>query len=498
MTEEIEPHIYKKFEILQKLGKGAYGIVWKAVERKTKQVVAVKKVFDAFHNDTDAQRTFREVMILQELDHENMIKLYNVIKAENNKDLYLIFEYMETDLHAVIRAGILEEIHKVYIVYQILKSLLYLHTGGIIHRDLKPSNVLINSECLVKIADFGLARSIQSYDDETAPIMTEYVATRWYRAPEIVLGSTQYSKAVDMWSVGCILGELIVGKAIFPGKSTINQIELILDLLGKPKPDDLEAIGGANDWNIINSINTKQKYTYTSFFRGASKHAIDFLKRCLEFNPKKRISVEEALKHPFVEQFHSPKDEKVCAHLIEIPISDQKKLSIKEYREALYADILKKKKEQRKKWQMAYLKQLGIKVTEEDRVESNFMNIMKEQGKKPSEMSEKTDPRSREELKKEELRREELRREEQKREEYKKELMRKEEALGGSKLQGGPAQPKVYKYEELMGKGQDPSKYMKPKPSTTGGVPSKSGPSSNLQGYDYYNGLAKNKINTNT
>lgn len=377
MTEEIEPHIYKKFEILQRLGKGAYGVVWKAVERKTKQVVAVKKVFDAFHNDTDAQRTFREVMILQELDHENMIKLFNVIKAENNKDLYLIFEYMETDLHAVIRAGILEEIHKVYIIYQILKSLLYLHTAEIIHRDLKPSNILINSECLVKIADFGLARSVLPYDDETAPIMTEYVATRWYRAPEIVLGSSQYSKAVDMWSVGCILGELIVGKAIFPGKSTINQIEMILDLLGKPKPEDLDDIAGTSDWNIINSINAKQKYSYSTFFKGASKTAIDFLKRCLEFNPKKRITVEEALNHPFVTQFHNPAEEKRSAKIIDIPISDQKKLTIKEYREALYADILKKKKEQRKKWQMAYLKQLGINVAEDQKTENQAPEIAK-------------------------------------------------------------------------------------------------------------------------
>jgi len=365
MSDEIEPHIYKKFEVLQRLGKGAYGIVWKVVERKTKQTMALKKVFDAFHNDTDAQRTFREVMILQELDHPNMVKLLNVIKAENNKDLYLVFEYVETDLHSVIRAGILEEIHKEFIIYQMLCALLYLHSAEIIHRDLKPSNILINSECKIKLADFGLARSVLPCDDETAPIMTEYVATRWYRAPEIVLGSTHYSKAVDMWSVGCILGELITGKAIFPGKSTLNQIELILDLLGKPKPEDLEDIGGATDWNIINSINSKQKYTFTTFFKGASKYALDFLKKCLEFNPRKRITVEQALEHPYVAQFHKPETEIRAPKIIEIPISDQKKLSIKEYREALYADIIKKKKEQRRAWQLAYLNGLGINVAEE-------------------------------------------------------------------------------------------------------------------------------------
>lgn len=362
-TEQIELHIYKKFEILQKLGQGAYGIVWKAIDRKTKQVVALKKVFDAFHNATDAQRTFREVMILQELNgHENIVKLLNVIKAENNKDIYLVFDYMETDLHAVIRANILEEIHKVFITYQILKSLKYLHTGEIIHRDLKPSNVLIDSNCFIKLADFGLARSIASEGPEGDPNMTEYVATRWYRAPEIVLGSNKYSKAVDVWSVGCVLGEQMVGKAIFPGKSTIGQIELILELIGKPKTEDVDSLDSESAWNVLNSQNIKQKHTFSSLFKGASKHCIDFQKRTLEFNPKKRITIEEAQKHPFVEQFHNPEEETCCEKIIVIPISDTVKLSIKEYQHALYSDIIKKKKEQRKKWQAKYLQQLGISV----------------------------------------------------------------------------------------------------------------------------------------
>ena len=112
MTEDIERHILDRFEIIQKLGKGAYGVVWKAIDKKSHQTVALKKVFDAFHNATDAQRTFREVMFLQSLSHENIVRLLNIMKAENNKDLYMIFEFMDTDMHAVIRAGILEEIHK--------------------------------------------------------------------------------------------------------------------------------------------------------------------------------------------------------------------------------------------------------------------------------------------------------------------------------------------------------------------------------------------------
>lgn len=145
-------------------------------------------------------------------------------------------------MHVVIRAGILEEIHKKFIVYQLLKALKYMHSGELIHRDLKPSNLLLNSECHAKVADFGLARSISCPKEIAEQVLTEYVATRWYRAPEILLGSTKYSKAVDMWSVGCILGELINGKSIFPGNSTLNQIEKILELIGRPSQKDIESI----------------------------------------------------------------------------------------------------------------------------------------------------------------------------------------------------------------------------------------------------------------
>jgi len=167
MSEEIEPHVLKKYEILQKLGKGAYGIVWKAIDKKTREIVALKKNFDAFQNATDAQRTFREILFLQELSgHENIIRLLNVIRAENDRDIYLVFDYMETDLHAVIRANILEDIHKQYILYQTLKCLKYMHSADVLHRDLKPSNILLNAECHCKVADFGLARSIASTEDE--------------------------------------------------------------------------------------------------------------------------------------------------------------------------------------------------------------------------------------------------------------------------------------------------------------------------------------------
>lgn len=136
---------------------------------------------------------------------------------------HVTFTGTETDLHAVIRANILEEIHKKYIVYQLVKALKFMHSADLLHRDIKPSNLLLNSDCHVKLCDFGLCRNIA----ETAgpqPHLTDYVATRWYRAPEILLGSPRYTKGVDMWAVGCILGEMLSGKPTFPGTSTMNQV----------------------------------------------------------------------------------------------------------------------------------------------------------------------------------------------------------------------------------------------------------------------------------
>ena len=161
MSDEVDRLVMKQYDVQYKLGKGAYGIVWKATDKRTKEVVALKKIFDAFQNATDAQRTFREIMFLQEMDgHEHIVRLTNVLKADNDRDIYLVFEHMETDLHAAIRANILQDIHKQYIVWQTLKALKYMHSADLLHRDMKPSNLLLNSDCLMKVADFGLARSL--------------------------------------------------------------------------------------------------------------------------------------------------------------------------------------------------------------------------------------------------------------------------------------------------------------------------------------------------
>eukprot|EP01103_Thecamoeba_quadrilineata_P018958 TRINITY_DN7497_c0_g1_i1.p1 TRINITY_DN7497_c0_g1~~TRINITY_DN7497_c0_g1_i1.p1 ORF type:complete len:424 (+),score=97.47 TRINITY_DN7497_c0_g1_i1:56-1327(+) len=351
-SEDIDKNVLKKYEISQRLGKGAYGIVWKAVDKKSRDTVALKKIFDAFQNATDAQRTFREIMFLQELgDHDNIIKLLNVHKAENDRDIYLVFEYMETDLHAVIRAGILEDIHKQYIMYQLLKAIKYMHSANVLHRDLKPSNLLLNSDCFLKIADFGLARSIASLINETDanPILTDYVATRWYRAPEILLGSTKYTKGVDVWSIGCILGELLGGKPLFPGTSTMNQLDRIIEITGRPSQEDIEAINSPFSSTMLESLPPSTAKPLSDLFPNASAQALELLKLTLEFNPEKRITAEQALAHPYLSQFHNPSDEPACEREIKIAIDDDRKFSISDYRTHLYNDIVAKRKEKKRK-----------------------------------------------------------------------------------------------------------------------------------------------------
>mmetsp|Transcript_37617 Transcript_37617/g.93507 ORF Transcript_37617/g.93507 Transcript_37617/m.93507 type:complete len:356 (+) Transcript_37617:70-1137(+) len=345
MSEEIDKHVTRKYEIAQKLGKGAYGIVWKAFDRRTKDTVALKKIFDAFQNATDAQRTFREIVFLQQMDeHENIVKLQNVLRADNDRDIYLIFEYMETDLHAVIRANILEEIHKQYIMYQSFKALMYMHSADLVHRDMKPSNLLLNSECLMKVADFGLARSLQK---STQNVLTDYVATRWYRAPEILLGSTRYGKAVDMWSLGCIFGEMLGGKPVFPGTSTLNQLEKICQVVGSPSEQEIEAMDSPFAKTMLESLQQPPKGIgkgWKSLYPHASDVALDLLTKLMQFDPNRRLMAQEGLRHEYCKQFHDGQPEETAKSSVEIDIDDNDKKSTSIYRDKLYATMLSDKK----------------------------------------------------------------------------------------------------------------------------------------------------------
>jgi mitogen-activated protein kinase 15 len=328
----------------------AYGIVWKGIEKKSRTTVALKKCFDAFRNATDAQRTYREVMYLQELGHhDNIIKLLNIIKSENDRDIYLVFNYMETDLHAVVRASILEDIHKQYIIYQLLKALKYMHSAELLHRDIKPSNLLLNSDCHVRVCDFGLCRSVKEVQAGPNPVLTDYVATRWYRAPEILLGSTHYTKGVDMWSLGCILGEMLLGRPVSPGTSTMNQLDRIMEVTGRPTKDDIAAIKSPFAATMLENLPPTKPRPLAEIFSSASAEALDMMRCCLRFNPMKRISCEEALRHPYVAKFHNTEDEPVAETPVTLKVDDNKKYSASSYRERLYKEVKRRKQEARRR-----------------------------------------------------------------------------------------------------------------------------------------------------
>lgn len=195
-------------------------------------------------------------------------------------EIYMIYEFLDADLDKIIRTGILEEINKQYIIFQLLKAVGFMHAKGVIHRDIKPSNILSNKNCVIKLADFGMARTVVIAAEGVTVntndnIMTDYVATRWYRAPEILLGSDKYTIASDMWSIGCVLGEMILGKVPFQGSSTLNQVEKIVEVLGKPSKQDLLDIDSPMGFTIMNSITQKRTLKLQNYFFGASEPALD-------------------------------------------------------------------------------------------------------------------------------------------------------------------------------------------------------------------------------
>ena len=322
-----------------------------AKDKRTGEQVAVKKCFDAFRNKTDAQRTYREVTYLQKLRHENIVAIKSISLSSDGKDLYATFDLSESDLaNAIkIKPAVLQPVHIKFIVYQLLKALKYIHSANLIHRDLKPSNILIDRSCRVTLADFGLIRSIADADaaHQQGRHLTDYVATRWYRSPEVLLGSTRYSKGSDIWSFGLIAAEMIRGRALFPGGSTMNQIERILEYTGRPTPDDIKSTESSFAETMINdglpaSAGSKPRVSLSRLCKGtgAPSEALDLLRCCLQFNPKKRKSAESLLRHAYVKDFHDKKKEPSYDDgPIQIAISDDVKLSPSDYRDALSQQI---------------------------------------------------------------------------------------------------------------------------------------------------------------
>ncbi|CBY01238.1 hypothetical protein LEMA_P000250.1 [Plenodomus lingam JN3] len=330
----------ERYNVTKELGQGAYGIVCAATNNQTGEGVAIKKVTNVFSKKILAKRALREIKLLQHFrGHRNITCLYDmdIPRPDNFNECYLYEELMECDLAAIIRSGQpLTDAHFQSFIYQILCGLKYIHSANVLHRDLKPGNLLVNADCELKICDFGLARGFSMDPEENAGYMTEYVATRWYRAPEIMLSFQSYTKAIDVWSVGCILAELLGGKPFFKGRDYVDQLNQILHYLGTPNEETLSRIGSPRAQDYVRNLPYMAKISFQSLFRNANPDALDLLDRMLAFDPSSRISVEEALEHRYLHIWHDASDEPSCPTTFDFQfevveeINDMKKMILAE------------------------------------------------------------------------------------------------------------------------------------------------------------------------
>lgn len=303
-----------RYQSLTPVGSGAYGQVCSATDSQTLQKdgsylkVAIKKLARPFQSAIHAKRTYRELRMLKHMNHENIIGLQDVftpsVSLTEFSDLYLVTHLMGADLNNIVKTQKLSDDHVQFLVYQILRGMKYVHSAGIIHRDLKPSNIAVNEDCELRILDFGLARPTENE-------MTGYVATRWYRAPEIMLNWMHYTLTVDIWSVGCIMAEMLTGKTLFPGSDHIDQLTRILNVCGTPDEETLNKITSEEARNYIRSMKYMEKKNFSEYFKGANPLAIDLLEKMLELDADKRIHAGQALSHPYLAQYADPSDEPI-------------------------------------------------------------------------------------------------------------------------------------------------------------------------------------------
>ncbi|EEF39381.1 cyclin-dependent kinase G-2 [Ricinus communis] len=314
-----------EYEKVDKINAGTYGIVYKAKDKKTGQHVALKKVKMERETEGFPMTALREVNILFSLHHPSIVNIKEVVTDDAN-DVYMAMEYMDYDLqrftNTVKYPFSISEVK--YMMLQLLEGVCYLHENWVIHRDLKTSNILLNDDGKLKICDFGLSRQ---YTDPLKPY-TSTVVTLWYRAPELLLGSRHYSTAIDMWSVGCIMAELLMKEPLFQGRTEIDQLDKIFSILGTPKEmiwPGFSKLRGARAKFVQQPFNVLRKKFNGIRFGGPpalSDSGFDLLKNLLTYDPKKRISAKAALDHDWFREFPPPSyDFKPALH---IQLSQQK------------------------------------------------------------------------------------------------------------------------------------------------------------------------------
>lgn len=345
-----------RYELRSSIGTGSYGHVAEAFDKETQKLVAIKRCTRVFEDLIDCKRILREVAILSQMEHQTVVRLHDFIVPENSTfdELYMVLEICDSDFKKLARTPVyLTELHILTIFFNLCAGLKYLARMGIYHRDLKPANCLVNQNCSVKICDFGLSRAVhikqehlgelpttpREEDDQkkTAGItvphtknisraLTGHVVTRWYRAPELILLEQKYDEQIDIWSAGCILAELLGMMKencahpsdrgpLFPGQSCFplspdnksskkltrgnrDQLKMIFDVTGTPTDEEIDALARDAAAYVRKQYSPKAGEDLTKRFPGASEATIDLLRRCLVFDPKKRIKIEQVCAHP--------------------------------------------------------------------------------------------------------------------------------------------------------------------------------------------------------
>lgn len=285
----------ERYQKLEKIGEGTYGVVYKAKDRVTGEIIALKKIRLEAEDEGIPSTAIREISLLKELQHPNIVRLYDVVHTE--RKLTLVFEFLDQDLKKyldVCDSGLDLPILKSFL-YQLLTGVSYCHHHRVLHRDLKPPNLLINREGQLKLADFGLARAfgipVRSYTHE--------VVTLWYRAPDVLLGSRKYSTPVDIWSVGCIFAEMANGRPLVAGTSESDQLDRIFRLLGTPTLSDYPGLADLPEYSVDLPRYAPPRGGIGGLVPALDPTGIDLLSKMLQYDPAKRITAAEALEHPF-------------------------------------------------------------------------------------------------------------------------------------------------------------------------------------------------------
>lgn len=341
--------ILRRYQNLKSIGSGAQGIVCAAYDSVTGQNVAIKKLSRPFQNVTHAKRAYREFKLMKLVNHKNIIGLLNAFTPQKTleefQDVYLVMELMDANLCQVIQMDLDHE-RMSYLLYQMLCGIKHLHLAGIIHRDLKPSNIVVKSDCTLKILDFGLARTAG-----TTFMMTPYVVTRYYRAPEVILGMG-YHENVDIWSVGCIMGEMIRGAVLFPGTDHIDQWNKIIEQLGTPSPDFMRRLQPT----VRNYVENRPRYSGYAFDKlfpdvlfpsDSPEHsklkasqARDLLSKMLVIDPEKRISVDDALSHSYINVWYDEAEVNAPAPAPYDHSVDEREHTVEQWKELIYKEVL--------------------------------------------------------------------------------------------------------------------------------------------------------------